>query len=152
MVSMGEGQLVVITLEDDEYGLPIKHVREIMRIQEVTPIPDAPDYIQGLINLRGQAIPLINMHVRFGYSNSKNGNNSIYAIIADFRGILVALSVDQVREVSTFEDIAPPPPLIKVPFISGIINASNRIIMKLDLEKMLRDSGLDEVSLQQEVV
>ncbi|HEX3015964.1 MAG TPA: chemotaxis protein CheW [Desulfobacteria bacterium] len=154
---MSTAQLVVFRLEREEYGVPIEHVREITRLTEVRSVPDAPNYIKGLINLRGQAVPVVNLHQRFGCEPSGNdcelkddGSENAFALITEFEGNLIGLGVDQVQEVRTVENIDPPPTMIKVPFITGIINLPDRIIMLLDLEMMLRESGLEELSINEE--
>lgn len=149
---MTEGRLVIIALGNEEYGLPVENVREITRLGDFSPISDALDYIMGFINIRGQDIPLIDLHLRFGihtrFSNvdldSKVKHNGS-ALICEYKDSLVALSVDEVREVRTIDEVEECPQMIHVPYISGIVNLPSRIIMKLDLEQMLKDSGISEL-------
>jgi purine-binding chemotaxis protein CheW len=147
---VAEGRLVIIALGNEEYGLPIEYVREITRLGDIRSIPDAPEYIKGLINIRGQAIPLIDLHLRFGthtrFVSTDIGcevEHNGYALISEYKNSLVALSVDEVREVRAIDDVDECPQMIHVPYISGIVNLPNRIIMKLDLELMLKDCGMD---------
>ena len=152
VTAVAEGRLVVIALGNEEYGLPIEYVREITRLGDIRSIPDAPDYIKGLINIRGQAIPLIDLHLRFG-THTRLVDTEIegevehngFALISEYKNSLVALSVDEVREVRDIDVVDECPKMIHVPYISGIVNLPNRIIMKLDLELMLKDSGMEEL-------
>ncbi len=147
---MQGAQHVVVALGNEEYALPVDQVREITRLSGVKPIPDAPAYVQGLINLRGQAIPLISLHLCFGtqryYNNPDVLGKSTYALITEFKGELVALSVDEVREVRQIDEVMEPPRMVQVPYICGIINLSDRIIMKIDLPQMLKDIGLESIN------
>lgn len=147
-------QVVIFALGQEEYAMPIEIVREITRLDNVRPIPQAPAYVMGLINIRGTAIPLIDLHSRFGIAKNEvdalaKGNSSAdnLALITEVNGEAVAFSVDQVREVSVLDQIAPPPPLVTAPFIGGIVNLPGRIIMCLIPEMIL---GKDELQgLQQ---
>jgi purine-binding chemotaxis protein CheW len=132
-------QAVVFSLGSEEYGLPIESVQEITRLTEIYPIPKAPDYLKGLISIRGQAIPLIDMQKRFSL---KSENELEYAIIIDINGNLIALAVEEVKEVSTLENISPPPPLINSPFIRGIVNLPDRIIIQIYPERILEEEEL----------
>lgn len=143
------GQVVIFALGKEEYGMPIEVVREITRLGEVRSIPQAPSYVRGLINLRGQAIPLIDLHVRFGLQapNGEGAGNSgdplnTFSLITEVHGDLIGLAVDEVREVRMLDDVLPPPPLVTAPFIGGIVNLPDRIIMQLVPERILEN---DEV-------
>lgn len=144
------GQVVIFTLGQEEYGMPIEVVREITRLGEVRSIPQAPPYVQGLINLRGQAIPLIDLHIRFGISNENysdtddEGLNEIntFALITEVEGKLIGFAVDQVREVRILDNIIPPPPLVTASFIGGLVNLPDRIIMMLVPERILENDEL----------
>lgn len=143
------GQVVVFALGNEEYGMPIEVVREITRLGEIRSIPQTPHYVQGLINLRGKAIPLIDLHVRFGISavghkNSENASSETnsFALITEVNQKLVGFAVDRVLEVRTLEDVAPPPTLITAPFIGGLVNLPDRIIMLLVPDRVLDTTEL----------
>lgn len=147
------GQVVIFALGTEEYGMPIQVVKEITRLGEIRSIPQAPPYILGLINLRGQAIPLIDLHVRFGipavgHQGSEDGalETNSFALITEIDQKLVGFAVDRVIEVRTLEDVAPPPPLITAPFIGGLINLPNRIIMLLVTDRVLDTNELVSLS------
>lgn len=136
-------QAVIFSLGQEEYGIPIEKVREITRMTEVCPVPQAPEYIQGLIKIRGQAIPLVNLQKKFGIIPEKECE---FALIVEIDGNLIGMAVEEVKEVKDLENVSPPPPLIKVPFISGIVNFSDRIILKISPESMLEDKELTELN------
>ncbi|HUX47543.1 MAG TPA: chemotaxis protein CheW, partial [Desulfosporosinus sp.] len=139
-------QVVVFTLGQEEYAMPIEVVREITRLGEVRSIPQAPSYVLGLINLRGKAIPVIDLHVRFGISDTNvtkdsqvsSGELNTFALITEVHGDYVGFAVDQVREVRTLENIVPPPPLVTASFIGGVVNLPDRIIVQLIPEQILQ--------------
>jgi purine-binding chemotaxis protein CheW len=136
-------QTVIFSLGSEEYGLPIEAVQEITRLAEVHPLPKAPVYVQGLISIRGQAIPLIDLHQKFAI---KTSNKPEYAIISEIGGSLVGFAVDEVKEVRTLEDIAPPPALVNATFIGGIVNLPDRIIIEIIPERILEDSEVADLS------
>ena len=146
-------QVVIFALGKEEYGMPIEVVREITRLGEVRSIPQAPAYVQGLINLRGQAIPLIDLHIRFGistegYTDSEGGSEDIntFALITEVNRKLVGFAVDKVLEVRTLDNVVPPPPLVTAPFIGGLVNLPDRIIMQLIPERILENEELQGLS------
>ncbi len=143
-------QVVIFTLGQEEYGMPIEVVREITRLGEVRSIPQAPSFVQGLINLRGQAIPLIDLHIRFGISNEQSSDtvedlnevNTTFALITEVEDKLIGFAVDQVREVRILDNVVPPPPLVTASFIRGLVNLPDRIIMLLAPERILENDEL----------
>ena len=140
-------QVVIFTLGQEEYAMPIEVVREITRLGEVRTIPQAPAYVCGLINLWGKAIPLIDLHVRFGIDSSASPENqNTFALITEVHGDYVGFAVDQVREVRILENIVPPPPLVTAPFIGGIVNLPDRIIIQLIPEQILQSNEVQRLS------
>ncbi|NLI92197.1 MAG: purine-binding chemotaxis protein CheW [Peptococcaceae bacterium] len=136
-------QDVIFSLGSEEYGLPIEAVQEITRLAEVHPIPKAPDYIKGLISIRGHAIPLIDLRQKFAIQSD---HESEYAIIIEIDGNLVGFAVDEVKEVRTLENISPPPPLVNSAFIGGIVNLPDRIIIQVIPERILEDREVQDLS------
>lgn len=141
-------QVVIFTLGQEEYAMPIEVVREIIRLAEVRTLPEAPAYVHGLINLRGKAIPLIDLHVRFGIGDSSASleNQNTFALITEVYGNHVGFAVDQVREVRILENIVPPPPLVTAPFIGGIVNLPDRIIIHLVPEQIMQSNEVQGLS------
>lgn len=146
-------QVVIFTLGEEEYAIPIDVVREITRLGEVRAIPQAPSYVRGLINLRGTAIPLIDLHVRFGINGEKDSPSednilmeNSFALITEVHGNYVGFAVDQVQEVRILENIVPPPPLVTAPFIGGVVNLPDRIIIQLIPEQILESNEVRKLS------
>ncbi|MEA5021264.1 CheW protein [Desulfitobacterium sp. LBE] len=145
-------QVVIFGLGQEEYGMPIEIVREITRLGDIRPIPKAPDCVKGLINIRGSAIPLIDLHVRFGVEKNRTvakdaeAAKEDFALITEVNGELVGFAVDQVREVRILDNIAPPPPLVTAPFIGGIVNLPDRIIMVLIPDRILAKDELEGIA------
>lgn len=135
-------QSVIFSLGKEEYGVPIEMVQEITRFNDVHPLPKAPEYVKGLLSLRGQAIPLIDMHNKFGIKKEKE---SEFAIIVEIDEKLIGMVVDEVNEVRILDEIAPPPPLINAPFIEGIVNLPDRIILQIIPGRILEDAELVKV-------
>lgn len=137
-------QVVIFTLGQEEYAMPIEMVREIIRLGEVRAIPQAPAYVRGLINLRDKSIPIIDLHVRFGINGEKATTSedttltkNTFALITEIHGNQIGFAVDQVREVLILENIVSPPPFVTAPFIGGIVNLPDRIIIQLLPERIL---------------
>jgi len=147
-------QVVVFALGQEEYAMPIEVVREITRLGEVRTIPKAPSYLSGLINIRGKAIPLIDLHVRFRMDQTKvttessdpQKDQNTFALITEVHGDLVGFAVDQVREVRILENIVAPPPLVAAPFIGGVVNLPDRIIIQLVPEQILESNEIQGLS------
>lgn len=136
-------QSVIFSLGNEDYGLPVEAVQEITKITEVYTIPKAPDYVEGLLNIRGQAIPLINMYERLGIKFSEQPE---YAIVTEIEGTLLALAVREIKEVITLENISPPPTLVSVPFIAGIVNLTDRMIIQIYPEHILENAEIDKIN------
>jgi purine-binding chemotaxis protein CheW len=146
-------QVVIFSLGQEEYGMPIGVVREITRLGDIRPIPQSPNYVKGLINIRGTAIPLIDLHIRFGVESSGKVSGmedslteNLFALITEVDNNLIGFAVDQVKEVRVLENIAPPPPLVTSAFIDGIVNLPDRIIMLVNPERILESDELHGLS------
>ena len=136
-----EKQLVVFTLEDEEYGVEINSVESIIKVQSITMLPRAPMFIEGVTNLRGMVIPVINLRKRFGLPQQEHDTNT-RIIIASIDGVKAGMIVDGVSEVLRLQDdtIEPPPAIattVNSIFITGIAKSDGRLIIMLDLSKVL---------------
>jgi purine-binding chemotaxis protein CheW len=146
-------QIVSFNLADEEYGLDIMKVQEIILIGEITQMPQAPPYVRGLINLRGHVIPIIDLRQRFGLPETgKNESQRIIVVNVSQRTIgIVVDEVDQVLRVKA-EDMEPPPTSIKGikhDFISGLAKLENKLVILLDVENLLTEQeqqGLEDAS------
>jgi purine-binding chemotaxis protein CheW len=141
---LGEVQLVTFLLGAEEYGIPISQIQEIDRLAKITKVPKAAPFIEGVTNLRGEVIPVLDTRKRFDLE-VKPPDDRTRIIIVDLGGVKTGLVVDSVRQVLNLakKDIAPPPEAIGSSidqrFISGIgkVDAGKRMIVLLDVEKIL---------------
>ncbi len=138
-------QLVSFTLKDEEYAVDILNVQEINRITEITQVPNSPDYVEGVINLRGKVMPVINLRKKFGIEEKETDETS-RIIIMDIQGVTNGLIVDSVSEVLRIpEDTVEPPPQMSSAsnsrFIKGIAKLENRLIILIDINKLIGDGA-----------
>ncbi|MCX6153635.1 MAG: chemotaxis protein CheW [Candidatus Kapabacteria bacterium] len=134
-------QLVSFNLGDEEFGIDILRVQEIIRMVDITRVPNAPSFVIGVINLRGKVIPVIDLNLRMALNTSELSNNS-RIIVIEFEGKVVGFLVDKVNEVLRIDkSITEPPPQmvgsVNSDFITGIGKLENRLLILLDLEKLL---------------
>lgn len=142
-------QVVVFQLGSEEYAVPIEKVYEIIRLGDVRPIPQAPEYVIGLINLRGNSVPVIDLQVRFNVRQkglaAELRNQQGQVLIVDMHGCTVGLLVEKVTEVRVLDGVLPPPPLVSAPFISGVVNMAERIIMFLTPDRIIEQEELQNI-------
>lgn len=148
-----EIQLVVFQLEGETYGVDINHVQEIIRMQSITQIPRTPAFIEGVINLRGRIIPVIDLHKRFDLTQTEITNNTRIMVV-ELGQVTVGMIVDSVSEVLRLPatSIEPPPPMISgidVAYLKGVGKWKEGLIILLDLDRVLRES--EQRQLQQEI-
>lgn len=131
------------------FGVKIANVVQIISIQEITPIPDAPDYAKGVINLRGSIIPVIDVRIRFGKPEAPYGEHTCI-IVTNLEDTYIGFIVDLVDEVTTIEDdqISPPPKVSKDrcnPYLIGIGKVDEKVVMLIDTAKILTENELELV-------
>ncbi len=144
-----ERQLVVFDLADEAYGVNIGSVREIIRMQEITRVPRTPDYVEGVINLRGKVIPVIDMRKRFGFPVAERTKDTRIVVI-DIGGADIGATVDAVSEVLRLssESIEPPMAVITTAdsdYLLGIAKLETRLIILLDLQRALAADAMAAV-------
>ena len=139
-------QLVSFSLAQEEYGVDVLKVREIIRMPSITRVPNTPHYVEGVINLRGKVIPIISMRKRFSL-NETEYDKQTRIMVMDVGGELMGFIVDAVSEVIRISgsEIQPSPAVVTSGIdqecIAGVINQAERLLVLLDLEKMF---SLDE--------
>lgn len=143
-------KFLTFALENEFYGIDIKYVTEIIGIQSITQVPELPDYVKGIINLRGKIIPVIDVRLRF-CKDSKIYNDRTCIIVVEIKNTLIGLIVDTVSEVlSIGEENIVAPPDIKTgsnsKYIQGIGKVDNEVKLLLDCEKLLSDYNLSSIS------
>jgi len=132
-------------------AVDVMRISEVLRPVPVTPLPAAPRFIEGLIELRGRFLPLIDLRKRFGTDAPSDPRSGKY-IVAPLGGHSVALVVDDVSGVERIpaELIQPPPSLasgrIAPPFVSGVVRWNDRVLMVLDLDAILTPAERDELA------
>lgn len=134
-------QLIVFNLGEEEFGVEIGAVREIIRTGTITPIPDSPEFIKGVINVRGEIVATIDLKARF-FSRAKEDIESKHILITAQENNLFGLMVDEVTEVLRVPEtgVKPAPELVakvQEQYVSGIVTLENRLIILLDLAKVL---------------
>jgi purine-binding chemotaxis protein CheW len=134
-------QLVTFKLGNEEYATEILKVQEINRMVEITPVPNSQSFLEGVINLRGKVIPVVSLRKKFGLPVKENDEQSRIMIL-DIQGITTGLVVDAVSEVLRIssDTVEPPPPMatgISAEFLEGIAKLENRLIILLDIDKLL---------------
>lgn len=134
-------QLVSFHLDNEEYGVEVLKVREIIRMVNITHMPNTPSYVEGIINLRGKVIPIISMRRKFGLMDMKN-NSQTRVVIMDVGGELLGFTVDSVSEVIRISasEIQPSPSVaaggVGQEYIAGVINHGERLLVLLNLDMM----------------
>lgn len=138
-----EKQLVVFRLVEEEFGVEIERVKEIVRLPDITPIPRSPDYVAGICNLRGNVLPVIDTRTRFSLEN-REATDHTRLLVVETSGSQTSLVVDSVREVMRMQGAQeePPPPVcrgIDRQFLSGVVKVDQgeRLILKLDLNEVI---------------
>ncbi len=140
---MAERQYVIFKLDKEEYGVDIMHVKEISEFKDSVKIPSAPSFVDGIINYRGVITPVINLRRKFALE-IKEATSNTRIIIINLNEKQVGFLVDDASQVLTIDekDIDPAPELItniEDKYIDGIAKISDRMVIILDLEKVLND-------------
>lgn len=143
-------QMIVFKLGDEEFGADIDQVREIIRKGTVTPIPDSPDFISGVTNVRGEIAVVIDLKNRF-FLPAKKGVEEKHIVMSEQEKNFFGLMVDEVIEVLRIpqSEIKTTPGLVtKIDrvYISGVVTIENRLIIMLDLTKVLSEEELEKLS------
>lgn len=147
--SGGEGQLVVFALGDEEFGVDIHAVREIVRLPEITPVPRSPEYASGICNLRGSVLPVIDTRCRFAMEEVEP-TDATRMLVVESQGMSTGIIVDGMREVlrlqgSAIEDTPGVCRGVDDEFLSGVVSLDKgkRLIMSLNLEQVI-DIEIDD--------
>ncbi len=136
-------QLVSFLIENEEFGVDILNVQEIIRPVDITRVPNAPAFVEGVINLRGRIVPVVDLRKRFNLPRRERDKNS-RIIVVELGDKIVGFMVDAVREVLRVDAgvIEPPPELaigIDAHYITGVAKLDDRLLILLDLERILTD-------------
>jgi purine-binding chemotaxis protein CheW len=143
-------QLVSFNIGEEEFGVNILQVQEIIRMLEVTRVPNAPEYIDGVINLRGRVIPIIDLRRRFGMPRKEHDKNT-RIVVVELEGQVVGFVVDAVSEVLRIQrSVTEPPPSlvggVREEYITAVGKLEDRLLILLDLEKVLQENEKKDVA------
>jgi len=145
-----EIQIACFRLGEDLYAADIMRIKEIIRPQKLTSLPKSPAFVEGVLNLRGTVIPVIDLRKRFDFPAASHDKNTRLLIITVGKQLL-GLEVDEVTEVITLhvKDIKPPPQVVNgvsAEYLVGVCLAKDSLIMLLNLDKILTDRESSELS------
>lgn len=155
----GERQVVVFDLNEEAYGVDISQVREIIRMQEITRVPRVPEFVEGVINLRGKVNPVVDLRARFSMpSTERTDEHGI--VVVDVDGQDIGMVVDAVTEVSRTpsDSIEPPSSVITTDdseYLTGIVKTDDKLIILLDIAKVISESeasALEEIQQSPDTV
>lgn len=154
---MEERQLVVFRLHNEEFGVEITDVREIVKPRHITRLPHVADYIEGVTNLRGEVIPVISLRKRFGLEHQEETQDT-RIIMLEVNNSMVGFIVDAVTETLRLpEDAIEPPPSsiagLRADYLAGVGKIDDRLLILLDVDKILTtDEKIQLQTLQEQQV
>ncbi|HBG05955.1 MAG TPA: chemotaxis protein CheW [Geobacter sp.] len=130
-------QMVTFYLDREEYGVDVMAVREIINMTEITKMANAPSHVEGIINLRGQIVPIVSLRKRFGLPEADGGFLNCIAVM-DFGGELSGFIIDEVSDVIRVSrsEILPPLDVAGQPWIEGILSLDQRLVILMNLEHL----------------
>ena len=136
-------QLVSFRLAQEEYGMEITKVQEIILPGEITRVPQSPDYRKGLINLRNTAIPVVDLRSRFGLP-AQEATDETRIMVVNVQRRTIGIIVDAVSEVLriALDQIAPPPPTVAGlghEYLTGLVQLGDRLLILLDIDRILTE-------------
>ncbi len=143
-------QLVTFKVAQEEFGVDILRVQEIIRIMPITRVPNTPIFVEGVINLRGKVIPVIDIRKRFSLATVGHTNQTRITVM-DLNGLVVGFVVDEVCEVLRIDaaTIEPPPAVVAgmgSEYIRGVGKLQDRLLILLDLDKLLSEQEAEALS------
>ncbi len=142
-------QLVTFHVGDEEFGVEILAVREINRMMEITRVPHAPSFVEGVINLRGQVIPVVDLRRRFGMPPREHDRNT-RIVVVELSDKVVGFVVDSVSEVLRVPAslVEPPPPIVggvEREYLEGVVKLEDRLLILLNLQRLLGEEEAREL-------
>jgi purine-binding chemotaxis protein CheW len=150
--SSEDQQYLTFNLADEYYGVDILKVQEIKGYTTVTRIPNTPDYLKGVLNLRGTIVPIVDLRMKFGMGTTDPTSFTVMVVV-NVRNRIMGFMVDAVSDVLDLnaKNIQPPPELgsgVDITFVAGIGNSNDRLVTLLDIDRVLTE---EEVTVVAEV-
>jgi purine-binding chemotaxis protein CheW len=150
--SSEDQQFLTFNLADEYYGVDILKVQEIKGYTTVTRIPNTPDYLKGVLNLRGTIVPIVDLRMKFGMGTTDPTPFTVIVVV-NVRNRIMGFMVDAVSDVLDLnaKNIQPPPELgsaVDITFVAGIGNSNDRLVTLLDIDRVLTE---EEVTVVAEV-
>ncbi|MDR3072356.1 MAG: chemotaxis protein CheW, partial [Clostridiales Family XIII bacterium] len=148
------GKYLTFRIADNVYGIPIRCVREIIGIQDSTRVPGTPDYVKGIINLRGKIIPLVDIRLKFGKEEISYDERTC-VIVVEAYGMAVGFIVDHVEDVLTIVDENISPLQITAEkdedrYVEAIGTIGEQVQLLLDVERLIKGDELPDSNLLEE--
>ncbi len=149
-----ESHLVTFKVDDEEYGVPIMQVQEIIRLGNITRIPGSPHFVEGVMDLRDKVLPVVDLRKRFRLEQrAQNGNDNGRIVVVNLGDMTIGLVVDEISEVLRLPNnaVEPPPRIvagIDSRFLKGIGRLERRLLILLDLDRIFSEdelTGLEQV-------
>ena len=143
-------EVLVFVLGGEEYGVDILKVQEIRGYEKVTPIPAAPAYLKGVMNLRGLIVPVIDLRMKFGMAEPTYDSLTVVIILRS-AGRVIGIVVDGVSDVVRLgpSDVKPAPQLgslVDISFLAGLATQNDRMVLLIDIEKFLSSGELQLIT------
>ena len=138
---MGTRQFVLFKIDSEEYGIDIGRINSIERMMDIFKVPNTPDYIEGLVNLRGTVHTVFNLRKKFGLPGAAFDDNT-KIIMLNTADSIVGIIVDEVKEIakveeSQFEDVPKELTALRYQYLSGTVKIGSNVVMLLDVDKVL---------------
>lgn len=149
-VDAESSKFLTFQLQDEEYGLEILKVWEILGLLEITSVPQTPDYVRGVVNLRGQVIPVVDLRLKFGMDEVEYSKRTCI-IVVDVKGVMMGIVVDTVSEVMEInsDSIEETPSFgtkLSTDYILGMGKVNGGVKILLDIDKVLTTDEMKKLS------
>lgn len=153
-VSKTANKYLTVTLDNESYGMAVLKVREIIRLQKITPVPQMPNYVKGVINLRGRVIPIVDLRLKFGLQAEIAERTCIVVVqvtLPSGQAVQMGLIVDSVEEVVTLssEEIEPTPDFgtkIETTYILGMAKVKGQVKTLLDIDRVVAPEAVERMA------
>jgi purine-binding chemotaxis protein CheW len=148
------GKYLTVVLAEEAYGLNVLKIREIIRLQKITPVPQLPEYVKGVINLRGRVIPIVDLRTKFGLKAEITERTCIVVVqvkLATEQLIQMGLIVDSVEEVVTLNasEIEPTPDFgarIDTSYLLGMAKVKGQVKTLLDIDRVIAPEAVNQIA------